>query len=111
MAKLLDPKRSQNVGIFIKSKQLEISEVENCIYNFDNSVIDFETLNGIKENQGTSDEISMIKGHKEALPDVPLDKPEQFLFDLSKIGHFDERLECFMFQVSSLKLCTTFYIL
>jgi len=98
VAKLLDPKRSQNVGIFIKSKQLEISEVENCIYNFDNSVIDFETLNGIKENQGTSDEISMIKGHKEALPDVPLDKPEQFLFDLSKIGHFDERLECFMFQ-------------
>ena len=98
VAKCLDPKRSQNVGIFIKSKQIEMAEVENTIYNFDASVIDFETLGQIKANQGTSDELSMIKGQVEACPDIPLDKPEQFLLDLSKISHFNERLECFMFQ-------------
>ena len=98
VAKLLDAKRSQNVGIFIKSKHLEMHELENCIYNFDNSVIDFETLGQVKANQGTSDEISIIKGHIECNPDIPLDNPEQFLLDLSCISNFNERLECFMFQ-------------
>ena len=97
-AKLLDPKRSQNVGIFIKSKHLEIHELENCIYNFDNAVIDFETLGQVKNHQATSDELVMIKAHIESAADIPLDIPEQFLLDLSGISNFDERLECFMFQ-------------
>lgn len=98
VAKVLDSKRSQNVGIFIKSKHLEIHELENCIYNFDNSVIDFETLGQVKANQGTSDEIMMIKGAMEANAEVPLDEPEQFLLELSGISNFNERLECFMFH-------------
>ena len=98
VAKLLDAKRSQNVGIFIKSKHLEIHELENCIYNFDNSVIDFEILGQVKANQATNDEIMAIKNHIETAPDVPLDNPEQFLLDLSLIFNFNERLECFMFQ-------------
>ena len=98
VAKLLDQKRSQNVGIFIKSKHLEIHELENCIYNFDNSVIDFETLGQVKFNQATNDEMMKINGHMEACPDIPIDFPEQFLLDLSQISNFNERLECFMFQ-------------
>merc|ERR1712029_35254 len=98
VAKLLDPKLSQNVGIFIKSKHLEIHELENCIYNFDNSVIDFETLGQVKANQATSDEIMVIKNHIENVADIPLDIPERFLLDLSGISNFNERLECFMFQ-------------
>ncbi len=98
VAKILDAKRSQNVGIFIRSKHLDIGELENAIYNFDNSVIDFETLVQVKANQATNPELEMIKGSVEAMPDVPLDLPEQFLFDLSRISHFNERLECFMFQ-------------
>ena len=98
VAKLLDQKRSQNVGIFIKSKHLEIHELENCIYNFDNSVIDFETLGQVKANQATKDEMMAINGHIEACPDIPIDFPEQFLLDLSQISNFNERLECFMFQ-------------
>lgn len=30
--------------------------------------------------------------------DIPLDKPEQFLYDLSEISNFAERISCFMFQ-------------
>lgn len=98
VAKLLDPKRSQNIGIFMKSNHLSIQEVENTIYNFDNSVIDFETLGQIKVNQATPDELSCITAHESSSPDIPLDAPEKFLLDLSKISHFNERLECFMFQ-------------
>ena len=98
VAKLLDSKRSQNIGIFMKSNHLEIQEVENTIYNFDNSVIDFETLEQIKVNQATPDELLCISSHVSANADIPLDKPEKFLLDLSKISLFNERLECFMFQ-------------
>ena len=98
VTKLLDPKRSQNIGIFMKSNRLSIQEVENTIYNFDNSVIDFETLGQIKVNLATSDELSCITAHVSTSPEIPLDAPEKFLLDLSKISHFNERLECFMFQ-------------
>ncbi|CAB4056763.1 FMN2 [Lepeophtheirus salmonis] len=97
VAKILEAKRSQNVGIFIKSKHLDISEIENTIYNFDNSVIDFETLGGIKSIQATEEELSAITFHTQQ-SEIPLDVPEQFLFDLSQISSFNYRLECFMFQ-------------
>ena len=90
-AKLLDPKRSQNVGIFIKSKHLEIHELENCIYNFDNSVIDFETLGQVKANQATSDEIVMIKGHIESAADIPLDIPVRYDLTFVLILRFHEK--------------------
>ena len=37
----------QDMAIFIRSNHLEIAEVESAIYNLDNSVIDFETLQSI----------------------------------------------------------------
>jgi len=51
VAKYFDPKKSQDIGIFIKSKHLEMNEVENAIYNLDNSVIDFETLVQIRSKK------------------------------------------------------------
>lgn len=82
----------------VKSLHLEIGDVENTIYNFDNSVIDFETLSQLKQQQATPDELVAIKGHVSGCPDVPLDAPDQFLLDLSGISNFNDRLRCFMFQ-------------
>lgn len=39
-----------------------------------------------------------MKAHQEANPEIPLDKPEQFLLELSEIPHFSERIACFTFQ-------------
>lgn len=41
----------------------------------------------------------MIKSHIATNSDIPLDKPEQFLYDLSEISNFAERISCFMFEV------------
>lgn len=41
----------------------------------------------------------MIRSHITSSPDIPLDKPEQFLYDLSEISNFAERISCFMFEV------------
>ncbi|QQP35507.1 Cappuccino [Caligus rogercresseyi] len=99
VAKILEAKRSQNLGIFIKSKHLDISEIENTIYNFDNSVIDFDTLVGIKSIQATEEELSAIAAHSQS-SDVPLDIPEQFLLELSQISSFNDRWSALCFKPS-----------
>lgn len=40
----------------------------------------------------------MIKEHLKIKPEIPLDRPEAFLHDLSGIPNFAERISCFMFQ-------------
>ncbi|XP_065564912.1 formin-2-like isoform X3 [Artemia franciscana] len=98
VAKLLDPKRSQNLGILISSQHLEISEIEQALLNFDTDIVSLEMLKRIYGARATDEELQMIKAHIESQVDVPLDKPEQFLYDLSCIAHFEERMFCLMFQ-------------
>lgn len=47
--KILDSKRSQNVGILIKSLNLDIEHVKQAIFEFDLSVINSEVLEKILE--------------------------------------------------------------
>lgn len=47
--KLLDNKRSQNVGILAQSLRIDIHEIENAIYTFDTSVVNLESLQQIYE--------------------------------------------------------------
>lgn len=48
--------------------------------------------------RATDEELSMIKEHLKSKPEIPLDRPEAFLQDLSGIPNFAERISCFMFQ-------------
>merc|ERR1712106_641077 len=98
--KVLDSKRSQNVGIFIKSQHLDIPDIENAVYNFDVSTLDLEILQQVYEVRAEDTELKMIKAAVEASPDLPLDKPDQFLLDLSGINEFADRIACFMFQAT-----------
>ncbi|KAL5009280.1 hypothetical protein ScPMuIL_014861 [Solemya velum] len=98
VAKLLDGKRSQTLGILVSSLRMDISDIENAILTFDTSQLDQEKLRAIYENRAMSDEMEKIKAHIEKSPDLPLDKPEQFLHDLSLIPDYSERIFCFIFQ-------------
>ncbi|XP_076320749.1 uncharacterized protein LOC143230676 isoform X3 [Tachypleus tridentatus] len=100
VAKLLDQKRSQNVGILISSLHLEISDVENAVYNFDTSVVDVDTLQAVYEVRPSAEEIELIKNHVTTKPDIPLDKPEQFLYELAQIPVYADRVACIMFQAT-----------
>nr|XP_026499741.1 uncharacterized protein LOC113403331 isoform X2 [Vanessa tameamea] len=96
--KILDSKRSQNVGILAQSLHVEFSEIENAIYNFDTSVVSLEALQQIYELRASEEELFLIKEHMKNKPDIPLDKPEAFLYELSGIHNFAERISCFTFQ-------------
>ena len=65
VAKILDSKRSQNIGILVKSTHLDIAMIEDVVYNCDNGNLDYETLAQIKDMAATSDELTKLKAHVE----------------------------------------------
>ncbi|KAG8449574.1 hypothetical protein GDO86_016285 [Hymenochirus boettgeri] len=99
--KLLDGKRSQAVGILISSLHLDMKDIQHAILNVDNSVVDLETLEALYENRAQKEELEIIRKHYETsqAEDLKmLDKPEQFLYELSQIPNFAERSQCIIFQ-------------
>ncbi|KAG5846858.1 hypothetical protein ANANG_G00119440 [Anguilla anguilla] len=101
--KLLDGKRSQAVGILISSLHLEMKDIHQAVMTVDNSVVDLETIEALYENRAQNDELEKLKKHYETSKDDEvklLDKPEQFLYELSQIPDFSERAHCIIFQAT-----------
>ncbi|XP_078419375.1 formin-like isoform X2 [Cetorhinus maximus] len=101
IVKLLDGKRSQTVGILISSLHLEMKDIRQAILNLDNSVVDLETLQALYDNRAQAEELAKIHKYYEKSKDDEvklLDKPEQFLYELSQIPNFPERTHCIIFQ-------------
>ncbi|TNM95550.1 hypothetical protein fugu_016633 [Takifugu bimaculatus] len=101
IVKLLDGKRSQAVGILISSLHLEMKDIQHAVLTVDNSVVDLETIEALYENRATGDELDMIVRHCEKSKEDEvklLDKPEQFLYELSQIPEFADRVHCIIFQ-------------
>uniref|UniRef100_A0A674AKU1 Formin 2a n=1 Tax=Salmo trutta TaxID=8032 RepID=A0A674AKU1_SALTR len=82
VVKLLNTKRSQNVGILMSSIHLDMKDIQN--------------------GEAQQDEMEKIEKHIKSSKDKddakPLDKPEQFLFQLSQIPNFSGRVFCILFQ-------------
>ncbi|XP_022104818.1 uncharacterized protein LOC110986863 [Acanthaster planci] len=98
--KLLDGKRSQAVGIFMSSLHVEMSDISQSVLNMDTTILDLENLESLYEIRHQDDELAKIKAHLDKETDQPLDKPEQFLYELSQIPGFADRVYCMTFQAS-----------
>ncbi|XP_066520200.1 formin-2 [Hoplias malabaricus] len=101
VVKLLNNKRSQAVGILMSSLHLDMKDIQHAVLNLDNTVVDLETLQALYENRAQADEVEKIEKHVKSLKEKgakPLDKPEQFLFQLSQIPNFSGRVFCILFQ-------------
>ncbi|XP_068433661.1 formin [Clinocottus analis] len=99
--KLLDGKRSQAVGILISSLHLEMKDIQQAVLGLDHSVVDLETIEALYENRAQPEELEKIKKHYETSEEEDvklLDKPEQFLYELSQIPDFVGRAHCIIFQ-------------
>lgn len=111
--KVLDSKRSQNVGIFVRSVHVDFSEIEHAIYHCDTSVVSLETLQHIMEIRATNEELVMIQEaismhEKSDTTEIQpaLDPPENFLMKISKISCSVERISCIVFQAEFDEQCT-----
>ncbi|RXN08892.1 formin-2-like protein [Labeo rohita] len=110
VVKLLSNKRSQAVGILMSSLHLDMKDIQNAILNMDCTVVDLETLQALYENRAQKEEMDQIEKHIKTSKDKenakPLDKPEQFLLQLSEVPQFSERVFCILFQ-STFTECVT----
>ena len=97
LAKIIDGKKSQNLGIFLKSKKLNDDIVKEVLMEC-NSSLDLETLVALKEFQASPEELALFKDHMESNSGAALDLPDQFLWDLSQIHEVDARVSCLIFQ-------------
>ncbi|XP_061612253.1 formin-2 isoform X7 [Phyllopteryx taeniolatus] len=104
VVKLLNNKRSQAVGILMSSLHLDMKDIQHAILNLDNTIVDLETLQALYENRALPEELDKIQKHIKSTKDKdnakPLDKPEQFLYQLSQIPSFSGRVFCILFQSS-----------
>lgn len=104
VVKLLNNKRSQAVGILMSSLHLDMKDIQHAVLNLDYTVVDLETLQALYENRAQQEELDKIQKHVKASKDKdsskPLDKPEQFLYELSVIPNFSGRVFCILFQNS-----------
>uniref|UniRef100_A0A663N478 Formin-2 n=1 Tax=Athene cunicularia TaxID=194338 RepID=A0A663N478_ATHCN len=107
VVKLLSNKRSQAVGILMSSLHLDMRDIHLVIILKTNSFFFFFfffflTLQALYENRAQSDELEKIEKHSKASKEKEnaksLDKPEQFLYELSLIPNFSERVFCILFQ-------------
>uniref|UniRef100_A0AAY5K829 Formin 1 n=1 Tax=Esox lucius TaxID=8010 RepID=A0AAY5K829_ESOLU len=98
IVKLLDGKRSQAVGILISSLHLEMKDIQQAVLALDNSVVDLETIQALYDNRAQPDELEKLKKYCETSEEKLLDKPEQFLYELSRIPDFPGRASCVIFQ-------------
>uniref|UniRef100_A0A3B4EEP6 Formin 1 n=1 Tax=Pygocentrus nattereri TaxID=42514 RepID=A0A3B4EEP6_PYGNA len=99
--KLLDGKRSQAVGILISSLHLDMKDIQQAVLMLDNSVVDLDAIEALYENRAQPEELERIRKHYETSDEEQvklLDKPEQFLYELSRIPEFSLRACCIILQ-------------
>ncbi|XP_052216251.1 uncharacterized protein LOC127834445 isoform X2 [Dreissena polymorpha] len=98
VAKVINAKRSQTVGIFLSSLRIDMSDIEHAILTFDTEVLGEDKLRQIYEIRGEQEELKKLREYVKKHPDTPLDKPDQFVYDLSLIPDYAERIFCFIFR-------------
>ncbi|XP_053366029.1 formin-2 [Clarias gariepinus] len=102
VVKILSNKRSQAVGILMSSLHLDMKDIQHAILNMDNTIVDLETLQALYENRAQREEMERIEKHIKSSTGKentkPLDKPEQFLLQLSEVPQFSERVFCILVQ-------------
>ena len=59
--KLIEAKRSQQLGIIMSSKHLDTQVVRDSLIGFDSNVLNFETLSSVYETRPTDDELKVIE--------------------------------------------------
>ena len=96
--RIIEAKKGQNVGIFLKSSKMCLQGVEEIVYRLNYSG-DLESLIALRGFQATEEELCMLEHHTTTQADQPLDMPDQFLLQISKINNLDARLACLQFKM------------
>ncbi|RDD38893.1 Formin-2 [Trichoplax sp. H2] len=99
-AKYLDHKRSQSIGIFMKTLRYSLAEIRQAILNLNINILPEDLYQTLYRLRPTLEEINKIKQHMKKSPQQPLDEPEEFIMKLSEIPFLNERLAYICYATS-----------
>ena len=96
----LDGKRAQAVGITQGSCKASLPEIRDAILNMDASLCSLESIRSIYYIRASPEELEAIRSHLQGpqSQSVPLERADQFLYDLAEIPFFTLRIDCWLFR-------------
>eukprot|EP00727_Mastigamoeba_balamuthi_P002469 m51a1_g12219 hypothetical protein (1420) ;mRNA; r:26728-32971 len=95
--KLLDPKKSQNISITLSSVKAPVAELVSAVWSLDSNTLGPVFITNFVKCVPSSEEAEMLKEHADER--AALDRPEQFLLDLSEVPRLQQRAESLLFQM------------
>eukprot|EP00761_Pharyngomonas_kirbyi_P012971 gb/GECH01012998.1/.p1 GENE.gb/GECH01012998.1/~~gb/GECH01012998.1/.p1 ORF type:complete len:1075 (+),score=379.19 gb/GECH01012998.1/:1-3225(+) len=95
-AKVIDPKKAQNVGILVAGMRMSNEQIKKYLLEMNEDKISVQNLKSLAHIAPTADEIAALNEHASD-PDK-LDSPDRFLFDMKDIPNLDKRLDSWAFK-------------
>ncbi|CAD5125547.1 DgyrCDS13751 [Dimorphilus gyrociliatus] len=99
--KILSNDKSREIAIKMKTLHANSQDIQEAIYNMDFTKIDMECINDLFRlylKACEEGDLARISEHLEQNPETPLDEPEIFLLELSKLNDCPDRLNCIMLK-------------
>eukprot|EP01122_Echinamoeba_exundans_P009101 TRINITY_DN313_c0_g1_i1.p1 TRINITY_DN313_c0_g1~~TRINITY_DN313_c0_g1_i1.p1 ORF type:complete len:586 (-),score=237.19 TRINITY_DN313_c0_g1_i1:161-1870(-) len=97
----LDPKRLQNVGIFLQTFKMSHAEIKEAILMLDDNILTLENTQRLVGNLPEAEELAGIKNYiaNGGAPEK-LENVDKFFYELSTVPQLGARLECLLFKLN-----------
>ncbi|XP_049852054.1 uncharacterized protein LOC126329069 [Schistocerca gregaria] len=98
----VEPRRLQNVSIFLQTFKLSNEDIRNAILMLDEDILNAETAQKLYNNLPLESEVSAIQSYLES-EEGSLDAMEvvdRFFYEMSTISQVQARLECHLFRLN-----------
>ena len=93
---VIESRRSNNCNILLLKLKLSNDELTNIIYTMDkNELLPKDMLEQLLKFVPTQDEINLLE---QVDPIENMAKVDRFLYDMSKVFHYKQKLECLQFK-------------
>lgn len=95
-----DPRRQQNVGIFLQTFRMTTAEVKDAILMLDENALDLEVAKKVADNLPKEEEIQAIEAFLAAggTPEK-MEAIDRFFLEMSSIPQLPQRMECFIMKL------------
>jgi hypothetical protein len=97
----VEPRRLQNVGIFLQTFKVSHSEIKDAILMLDEGVLTVEAAQKLSDNLPLPEEIANIKAYLDGggSPEK-MENVDRFFLELSSIPQVGARLTCLLFKLN-----------
>lgn len=96
----LDPKRLQNVGIFLKTFKLTNKEIKEAILMFNEDILNLENTKKLRDNLPQDEEMQRIKQYiADGSPIDKLEAVDLFFSEVDQIPDLKTRVDCLYFKL------------